>query len=96
MIELDFMVAPQVTAGKGPLGAGHVLNVEVTASPAIFPDHDEYVTVRLSQGKVMLAEQTRVRRSQRDIEATIALLGHDAGALLDRELVRKRKALGHD
>jgi len=93
MIELDFTVPPSMQVGEGNFGSGHVVDVTVSASPAVFPDHDQFVAVKLTQGKITLAEQTRVPRTRDAIMGYLVKTGRSVGEQLDRELSRRNRNL---
>ena len=89
MIELDFTVPPQILAGS------HVVGVQVSASPTIFPDHDAFVSIKLTAdyGKTVLAEESRVPRSEAAIDRWLDEQGRAVERRLDREDARRQKAL---
>ena len=94
MIELDFTVPPQLEVGSTGLGVGYILQVLVTASPEIFPDHDNFVSVKLLDGKTVLAEKSRVHRSELAVDRWLDENGRKAAQILERQAVRRRKVLG--
>lgn len=94
MIELDFTVPPQLEVGSTGLGGGHIVQVVVSASPAIFPDHDQYVSIELVVGKVVLAAEARVPRTEAAIDRWLDENGRKVGQILDRQAARRRKVLG--
>jgi D-ribose pyranose/furanose isomerase RbsD len=91
---MDFLAPAQTSVGRGNFGNGHAIDVVVTASPEIFPDHADYVTVRLQRGKVVLAETVRVFATELGVDRAIAQMGVKVGNELDRHEARKRKLLG--
>lgn len=89
MIELDFLVAPQIQCGTGH----HVVNVTVSASPEVFADNDRYVNINLSVGKVVLESISRVVRSELAISIALIEMGNRVGMILDRDVARKNVLL---
>jgi hypothetical protein len=93
MIELDFLVSPEVMVGT----AGSRVNVVIGPSPVVFPDHEGYVSVRLETAgrpPVVLADTARVIRTALAIDTAIEVMGRRVGGVLDREIARKKKVLG--
>jgi hypothetical protein len=93
VIELDFMVPPQVSVGRGPSGDGHPVDVVVTASPEVFPDHDDFVQVSLVRGKVQLANRIRIQKNSTSIDIALIEMGTTVGRELDREMDRKNRLM---
>ena len=93
MIELDFLVPAQVMVGNGAFGGGSPVDVTVTAASTVWPDHNDYVSVSLGRGKVILQSNARVIRSERGITIALQEMGVQVGIILDRELARTRRVL---
>ena len=92
MNELPFLVPPQMLVGK----ASSTVEVVVSASPTVFPDHEQFVTLtirRLTKPHQMLAEAPRVPRSERAIDEALREMAVKVGGILDREDLRMRKLL---
>jgi len=94
VIELPFLVPPQMTVGRADTTVG----ITVSASPTIFPDHDEFVTVtvcRIAKPFQQLEQRVRVPASERGVDAALREMAVKVGAMLDREDMRLRKLLPH-
>ncbi len=93
MIELAFQVSPQIQVGED------VLDVAVTGSPTIFPDHAEFVCLRLTRVVArkleVLVERSRVPATERSVEAAIFAMAAEVRPLLMREAARRRKLRGY-
>lgn len=92
MIELDFLVTPELQVGVERT----LVDVRIAASPIVFPDHDDFVTVQLwshDKRPAMLAELSRVGRQPHNIEEALQQLGASTGKILDREAMRIRRAI---
>lgn len=93
MIELDFLVPGQVMVGTGAFGGGTPVDVTITASSTVWPDHDDYVSVSLARGKITLQNNPRVIRTEQGITIALVEMGVQVGIILDRELARTRRVL---
>ena len=93
MIELDFLAPAQVMVGRGAFGDGNPVDVVITASSTVWPDHDDYVSVSLVRGKVTLQSNPRVRKNETAITLALREMGIQVGIYLDRELARTRRVL---
>lgn len=86
----DFLVPASIDSASG-----FDVAVRVSASPQVFPDHEEFVWVRLLWGKTVLAEDLRVPKSQGAVEAAVARLAGKAEPVLLRERERRNRARGY-
>lgn len=86
----DFMVPASIDSPSG-----FDVGVQVTGSPTVFPDHAQFVTVRLTWEKAVIAEELRVPAAQRDVEASIERLARRVEPQLARERARRMKARGY-
>lgn len=90
MTELPFLVSPQVQVGA----MRSTVEVRVTSSPTVFPDHEQFVTVQLwslDRQPHMLADLPRVGATEREIDNAVTQMGVRVGGILDREDLRRRK-----
>ena len=73
MIELDFLVTPELQ-----VGAEHsIVDVRIAASPTVFPDHDDFVTIQLwshDRRPVMLGEEVRVAGNEHAVDEALRRL----------------------
>lgn len=93
MPEIDFLIPPEIIVGT----ERSRINVKISPSPTVFPDHDAYVSVRLETNDRpprVLTDETRVFKTERAVDAAIDVAGRKAGGILDREIARKKKVLG--
>lgn len=93
MIEFDFLAPVQILVGEGAFGDGSPVDVTITASSTVWPDHDDYVSVSLVRGKVTLQNNPRVIRSEVGISIALVDMGTQVGIILDREIARTRRVL---
>ena len=93
MIELDFLAPAQILVGRGAFGDGSPVDVAITASSTVWPDHDDYVSVSLVRGKVVLQNNPRVIRSEVGISMVLREMGIQVGIILDRDIARTRRVL---
>ena len=67
------------------IDAAHGFDVEVRVgpSPTVFPDHAEYVSVKLVLGTRVLTERSRVPK--RSVESVVRVLASEVEPMLARE-----------
>lgn len=92
MIELPFLVPPQMTVGK----ANTTVDILIMPSALIWPDHEHYVCVtvrRITKPFQILAEAPRVPADEHAIDKALREIAAKVGNILDRENLRLQKLL---